>query len=273
MQNLSVGINIHPKCSLKTNYKCICSSALKLMASTPKPFNFKPKAFIFPLLLLSLALLVITLAFWPLYFLEASPQNPEWLLVASRELHGSRAKVGFVNVDGGRDFGELHGLRDRVQVPFDQVAGDVKWNDLFPEWIDEDQKWAAPVCPDVPMPSLEAFRDLDVVVARAPCGDGAAEGRKGVRDVFRLQVNLLVAKLAVKSGLMNGEIDRTVVVVFFGSCGPMVEIFRCDDLVARGEDYRVYRPDLKKLKQKLLMPVGSCQLALPYAESGEFNFP
>ena len=241
------------------------------MAPSLKPFNFKPKFFIFFLLVLSLALLFLTLSLRPLYLLETSLRNPKWLGIASKELNGRRVKIGLVNV-GDQDFGELYGLRDQVHVPFDRVAGDVKWGDLFPEWIDEDQKWAAPRCPDIPMPRLELYKDLDVVVARVPCGHGVVEGRKGVRDVFRVQVNLVVANLAVKSGLTRGDIDQTVIVVFVGSCGPMREIFRCDDLVEHGEDYWVYRPDLRKLKHKLVMPVGSCQLAPPYAEFGEFNF-
>ena len=96
-----------------------------------------------------------------------------------------------------------------------------------------------------------------------------------MRDVFRLQVNLVVANLAVESGMMQGgDVERTVIVVFIGECGPMLEIFRCDDLVEHGDDFWVYRPDLRKLRQKLLMPVGSCQLAPPYSELGQFNsFP
>ncbi|KAK9219092.1 hypothetical protein WN943_007731 [Citrus x changshan-huyou] len=74
------------------------------------------------------------------------------------------------------------------------------------------------------MPAQD-YRYLDVIVASVPCrGDGDAGG--GMRDVFRLQVNLVVANLAVESGWLKPDVDRPVYVVFVGSCGAMVEMFR-----------------------------------------------
>ncbi|KDO40204.1 hypothetical protein CISIN_1g0469172mg, partial [Citrus sinensis] len=123
--------------------------------------------------------------------------------------------------------GDMH--VETVHVRFDHVGEDKKWEDFFPEWIDEDHKWGPPACPDIPMP-VQDYRYLDVIVARVPCrGDG--DGGGGMRDVFRLQVNLVVANLAVESGLVKPDVDRAVYVVFVGSCGAMVEMFRCDDLV------------------------------------------
>ncbi|KAK9219075.1 hypothetical protein WN943_007714 [Citrus x changshan-huyou] len=115
------------------------------------------------------------------------------------------------------------------------------------------------------MPAQD-YRYLDVIVARVPCrGDGDAGG--GMRDVFRLQVNLVVANLAVESGWLKPDVDRPAYVVFVGSCGAMVEMFRCDDLVEHAGDYWVYKPDLRRLKHKVLMPVGSCQIASAYAQT------
>ncbi|XP_028123616.1 putative UDP-glucuronate:xylan alpha-glucuronosyltransferase 5 [Camellia sinensis] len=142
-----------------------------------------------------------------------------------------------------------------ITVGFDRVDDDLWWEDFFPEWIDEEEKWSSPTCPEIPMPRFEEYGEMDVVVARVPC----------VRNVFRLQVNLMVANLLVRSGWENNQ-DRTVYAVFIGSCGPMWEIFRCDDLLWNEGEYRVYKPDLRRLKQKVIMPIGSCQLAPPYAE-------
>ncbi|KAK9219052.1 hypothetical protein WN943_007691 [Citrus x changshan-huyou] len=47
----------------------------------------------------------------------------------------------------------------------------------------------------------------------------------------------------------------------------MVEMFRCDDLVEHAGDYWVYKPDLRRLKHKVLMPVGSCQIAPAFAQT------
>lgn len=113
--------------------------------------------------------------------------------------------------------------------------------------------------------AVEEYESVDVVVAGVPCSGGGNE-----RDVFRLQVNLVAANLTVRSGWREGGVDGTVYVVFVGSCGPMREIFRCDDLTWHEGEYWVYKPDLKRLKQKVLMPVGSCMLAPPFAQSGKF---
>ncbi|VFQ70697.1 unnamed protein product [Cuscuta campestris] len=146
---------------------------------------------------------------------------------------------------------------DVVNVEFERVSEkQIQWNDLFPEWIDEGN--SAQRCPVVPVPEDlgTKYTGIDVVVAEAPCGVNK-------RDVYRLQVNLIVANLAVTN--RNGP----VYVVFVGKCGPMIEVFRCDDLLWAQEDVRIYKPNPNKLKQKLAMPVGSCQIAHPLVEQGE----
>lgn len=261
-------------------------------SSSSKPTNLIQKLFIISLLLLSFSLFLLVLSFQPkqpphlAYGLKLhnQPNNHlllkhKWLDVIEKHIRADHIKVGFVNINGS-DGGENGVFRVRdvhveaVHVRFDHVGEDKKWEDFFPEWIDEDHKWGPPKCPAIPMPRSEEeeeeYRDLDVIVARVPCG-AAIGGRrmKGIRDVFRLQVNLVVANLAVESGWMvKPGVDRTVYVIFVGSCGAMVEMFRCDDLVEHVGDYWVYKPDLRRLKQKVLMPVGSCQIA----QSGEFLF-
>ncbi|XP_062084735.1 putative UDP-glucuronate:xylan alpha-glucuronosyltransferase 5 [Humulus lupulus] len=203
-----------------------------------------------------------------------SDQSPEWFQIIAEELNTSiisrnneiirknnKIKLGLVNLqlhdEGLRG---LHGLADVVPVRFDTLSGSHRpnWDNFYPEWIDENQKWRPPKCPEIPLPpsSESAYDDLDVVVASLPCG--------ATRDVFALQVNLVVANLAARSGS-----DRTVYVVFVGSCGPMLEIFRCDDLMSqqRGE-FWVYKPEMSKLRQKVAMPFGSCQL-VPNHQTGK----
>ena len=107
-----------------------------------------------------------------------------------------------------------------------------------------------------------------MVIARTP-GDKVNEN-KGIRDVFRLQVNLVVANLVVRNGWISPDVNQTVYAVFIGSCAPMVKIFRCDDRVMHQGDHWVYKPELRRLKQKVLMPFGSCQLAPSYAQTGKF---
>ncbi|KAJ6434407.1 hypothetical protein OIU84_018005 [Salix udensis] len=170
-------------------------------------------------------------------------------------------KIGLVNVDDHvkHAYDRMHGQLESVTVDFRPVSEELKWESFFPEWIDEDARWHQPSCPEVPMPRLEDYGDLDVILARVPCGSGSE--KEGIRDVFRLQVNLVVANLAVTNGLTKDGGDRTVYVIFMGSCGPMQEIFRCDDLMTRLGGYWVYKPELRRLRQKVQMPVGSCQIA------------
>ncbi|XP_051114248.1 putative UDP-glucuronate:xylan alpha-glucuronosyltransferase 5 [Andrographis paniculata] len=146
----------------------------------------------------------------------------------------------------------FHTEENIVNVHFTRVQNNIKWSDIYPEWIDEN---APPNCPSLPMPRFEEYRDLDVVVARVPDGGGA-------RDVGRLQVNLVVANLLVRSGRKLGF------GVFLGKIdGAMWEIFRCDDLFWSGDDNGgnvfVYKPNLELLREKVVMPVGSCQVAPP----------
>ncbi|KAL5566093.1 hypothetical protein UlMin_029257 [Ulmus minor] len=257
------------------------------MGSSSKPFNpSKQKPFFLSLIFLSLTLLLLILTFRPKpnFFAATTKRiqtlitvkNPAWFTLIAGELKiNKKIKLGLVNLNDD----ELDVVRggsaevETVEVGFQRLDSEKisrKWEDFFPEWIDEDRKWGPPKCPEIPMPRLSEYDDLDVVVARVPCGfNYSVNGTTGIRDVFRLKVNLVVANLAVRSGWAKSDLHRTVYVVFVGSCKPMLEIFRCDDLVMRRDDYWVYKPELGRLKQKLLMPVGSCQLAPAYSESGK----
>ncbi|AAB70408.1 F7G19.14 [Arabidopsis thaliana] len=233
--------------------------------------------FMFYLILISLSFLGLLLNFKPLFLLNpmiASPsiveiryslpepvkRTPIWLRLIRNYLPDEKKiRVGLLNIaENERESYEASGtsILENVHVSLDPLPNNLTWTSLFPVWIDEDHTWHIPSCPEVPLPKMEGSEaDVDVVVVKVPC-DGFSE-KRGLRDVFRLQVNLAAANLVVESGRRN--VDRTVYVVFIGSCGPMHEIFRCDERVKRVGDYWVYRPDLTRLKQKLLMPPGSCQ--------------
>ncbi|CAA6664979.1 unnamed protein product [Spirodela intermedia] len=111
-----------------------------------------------------------------------------------------------------------------------------------------------PSCPEIPMPDFSQYAEVDAVVARLPCRYPKAGW---ARDVFRLQVHLAAANLAVWRARRDG------------GGRPMMELFRIDDLVAREGDWWLYESDLRRLQLKVAMPVGSCRLALPLR--GESN--
>ncbi|XP_010549836.1 PREDICTED: putative UDP-glucuronate:xylan alpha-glucuronosyltransferase 5 [Tarenaya hassleriana] len=251
-------------------------------ATRDQTMGAKPnqKLFITYLILISSSLLVLVLTFKPLTLLSQinspakitglpSPpvtKNPKWLrLVGDFLPEKKRIRVGLLNVaENELESYEALGpsISETVHVPLVPLPENLTWSNLFPEWVDEDHRWEVPKCPEIPLPESA---DVDVVVAKIPCQGWSA--KRGLRDVFRLQVNLAAANLAVESG--RREIDRTVYVVFVGFCGPMHEIFRCDERVRRVGDYWVYKPNLERLKQMLLMPVGSCDIASPFAQSGK----
>ncbi|KAL0438711.1 UNVERIFIED_CONTAM: UDP-glucuronate:xylan alpha-glucuronosyltransferase 2 [Sesamum latifolium] len=52
---------------------------------------------------------------------------------------------------------------------------------------------------------------------------------------------------------------------------PMVELFRCNELVAKEGEWWYYRPEMWRLEQKVTMPVGSCYLALPLWDDKGIN--
>lgn len=187
-------------------------------------------------------------------------RNPKWLEVVARELGDDTINIGLVNMDNDTSMVDgIHTKGEIVKVDFSMLKKSMQWSDFFPEWIDESSPTK---CPELPMPEFEKYKQLDVVVARVPCNECE---ESGMRDVFRLHVNLVVANLLVR---MESGVNRPVFALFIGSCGPMWEIFRCDDLVLHVGDSWLYKPQLRKLKQKVLMPVGSCQLSPPFAQSG-----
>ncbi|CAI9303225.1 unnamed protein product [Lactuca saligna] len=225
-----------------------------------RPFFSKQKSLPFFLLLLCLTITLIihttttTLRIdhhvqpvtTSLHLLATEP--PPWYdrLRSMIKQGSNKLKLGLVNI-GANDI-QVDGFADVTTIDFERVRGEIKWDDLFPEWVDEDGKWGPMKCPEIPMP--QSYAMVDVVVARVPDGG---------RDVGRLQVNLVVANVLVNSGWEDGG-DREVYVVFIGWSGPMWEIFRCDDMIMEEGDYRIYKPDMKRLRQKVNMPVGSCMI-------------
>ncbi|XP_044475209.1 UDP-glucuronate:xylan alpha-glucuronosyltransferase 2-like isoform X2 [Mangifera indica] len=170
---------------------------------------------------------------------------------------GRGMKIGMVNMDE-YDISEWKMNGETVSVGFERVSKYFKWPDLFPEWIDEEEENDTPTCPEIAMPDYRIYDKMDIIVAKLPCKfpEGGWE-----REVFRLQVHLIVANLAVK----KGKRDRNwrTKVVLWSKCRPMLELFRCDDLVKREGDWWYYVPELARLQQKVSLPVGSCKLSLP----------
>ncbi|KAJ4962390.1 hypothetical protein NE237_022329 [Protea cynaroides] len=170
-------------------------------------------------------------------------------------------KIGMVNMDE-EDMSEWENLGKLIAVHFERVSEYLEWNkDLFPEWIDEEEEIEGSSCPEIPMPDFMAYSEIDMVVAKLPC-EYPKEG--WARDAFRLQVHLIAANLAVKKG------NRTKM-VFLSPCRPMMELFRCDDMLMNEGDWWWYEPEVARLEHKLSLPIGSCKLALPIWKEGSID--
>jgi len=183
------------------------------------------------------------------------------------EKMGKGIKIGMVNMDEDEDVSEWNIHGETIPINFDKVSQFFNWTDLFPEWIDEEEESDVPTCPELPMPEFTTYENMDLIVAKLPC-KYPLEGWG--REVLRLQVHLIVANMVVKKGKKDWKWKSKV--VFWSKCRPMLEIFRCDDLVKNEGDWWFYEVDVKKLEQKISLPVGSCNLALPLWEQGMYSY-
>ncbi|XP_024015411.1 UDP-glucuronate:xylan alpha-glucuronosyltransferase 1 isoform X1 [Eutrema salsugineum] len=140
-----------------------------------------------------------------------------------------------------------------VVLDLDYAEKNVTWDALYPEWIDEEQETEVPVCPNLPKIKVPTRR-LDLIVVKLPC---RKEGNWS-RDVGRLHLQMAAATVAASAkGFFRGH------VLFVSRCFPIPNMFRCKDLVSRRGDVWLYKPNLDTLRDKLQLPLGSCELSLP----------
>ncbi|GKC83435.1 UDP-glucuronate:xylan alpha-glucuronosyltransferase 1 [Tanacetum coccineum] len=95
---------------------------------------------------------------------------------------------------------------------------------------------------------------FDVIAIKLPCRN------KGnwSKDVARLHLQLASASLAT-----SAKGDHAVHMLFISTCTPIPNLFPCKELVIRQGNIWLYKPNLKVLKEKLQLPIASCELALP----------
>ncbi|XP_050377520.1 UDP-glucuronate:xylan alpha-glucuronosyltransferase 1 [Argentina anserina] len=146
-----------------------------------------------------------------------------------------------------------------VVLQLDYAAKNVTWESLYPEWIDEEEEDGLPLCPT--LPKLKPLsRRLDLIAVKLPCRKELANWS---RDVARLHLQLAAAGLAASS---KGY--RHVHVLFVTNCFPIPNLFKCKELVACEGNVWLYKPDLNVLRENVQLPVGSCELALPFRGKG-----
>ncbi|KAL1540429.1 UDP-glucuronate:xylan alpha-glucuronosyltransferase 2-like isoform X1 [Salvia divinorum] len=178
---------------------------------------------------------------------------------------GRGMKIGMINMED-EDVSSWSGSGEIIPVTLEKVPAELEWKSIFPAWIDEEEEYSGARCPEIPMPDWEGYGYVDVVVAKLPC----QKPEKGwSRDVFRMQVHLAVANMAVRRG--RQERDGRAKVVVLSKYPPMPEFFRCEEVAEREGQWWFYRPEMRRLEQKVSLPVGSCELALPLWDKGSIN--
>ncbi|EXB40992.1 hypothetical protein L484_020727 [Morus notabilis] len=140
-----------------------------------------------------------------------------------------------------------------IVLQLDYADKNVTWDSLYPEWIDEEEEEDVPICPSLPKVKAPGKR-LDLIAVKLPCRN---EGNWS-RDVARLHLQLVAAGLA---GSAKGY--NPVHLLFVTKCFPIPNLFTCKELVAREGDAWLYKPNLNVLREKIQLPVGSCELSLP----------
>ncbi|KAK9167114.1 hypothetical protein Scep_002305 [Stephania cephalantha] len=175
-----------------------------------------------------------------------------WTLTERDECQG----VGLLNfVDSEIDlWKKLIPGPEYAVLHVDYAKDDITWESLYPEWIDEEEESEVPVCPSLPKPEVPKRPRLDLIAVKLPC----RKSKNWSRDVARLHLQLTAARLATAY-----EDRKPVHVLFVTECFPMPNLFTCKDLVVREGNAWLYKPNLRTLREKLQLPVGSCELAVP----------
>lgn len=166
-------------------------------------------------------------------------------------------KVGLLNFNS-TEYGSWTQLLPDSHVSIirlEHAKDSITWQTLYPEWIDEEEETEIPSCPSLPEPNVRRGVRFDVIAVKLPCTRVAGWSR----DVARLHLQLSAAKLAVASSKLNHKVH----VLFVSDCFPIPNLFPCKNLVRHEGNAWLYSPESKALREKLRLPVGSCELAVP----------
>ncbi|CAM8883462.1 unnamed protein product [Rhodiola kirilowii] len=129
----------------------------------------------------------------------------------------------------------------------------VTWDSLYPEWIDEEEDFEIPVCPSLPSIRVPAKPRIDLIVVKLPC----SKSKNWSRDVARLHLQLAAARLAAMA-----KSYRPFYVLYVTECFPIPNLITQKELIAQKGNVWLYEPNLNVLREKVRLPVGSCELAV-----------
>ncbi|KAI0507878.1 hypothetical protein KFK09_014006 [Dendrobium nobile] len=170
-------------------------------------------------------------------------------------------KIGLLNFNGTEinHWQKLLPSAKISNVQLENAERSLTWDDLYPEWIDEEEESQVPSCKNLPIPAVPKELKFGLVAVKLPCNKTG----NWTRDIARLHLQISTAKLASDSK----ERDEPVHILIVTDCLPIPNLFSCRHLVTRKGQAWLYKPDLKVLTQKLKLPIGSCELSLPFKQT------
>lgn len=151
---------------------------------------------------------------------------------------------------------------EHVNLHLDYVSNNITWDTLYPEWIDEEEEFEVPTCPSLPRIKVPGKPRIDLVAVKLPCNKSGSWSR----DVARFHLQLEAARIAASS---KGYHPVRVLIV--SDCFPIPNLFNCKELLTREGYVWLFQPNLNTLRNKLQLPVGSCELAVPLKAKGQFE--
>ncbi|XP_058089732.1 putative UDP-glucuronate:xylan alpha-glucuronosyltransferase 3 [Magnolia sinica] len=175
------------------------------------------------------------------------------------QLAGSKSgelQIGLLNFNDGEinQWKQSMPGANSIALHLEHAQKNITWEALYPEWIDEEEEEEVPVCPSLPEPDVPEKSQLDLIAVKLPC----RKLGNWSRDVARLHLQLAAAKLATS---VKGQVVHVLIVT---DCFPIPNLFTCKELVLREGNTWLYKPNLRVMQQKLWLPVGSCELAIPH---------
>nr|KYP65249.1 Glycogenin-1 [Cajanus cajan] len=150
---------------------------------------------------------------------------------------------------------------EHVVLHLNYASNNITWEVLYPEWIDEEEEYEFPVCPTLPRIQVPGKPRLDLIAVKLPCDKSG----RWSRDVARLHLQIEAARLAASS---KGY--QPVHVLLVTDCFPIPNLFTCKELIQRDGSAWLYEPNLNTLREKLQLPIGSCELAVPLKAKENF---
>ncbi|KAK7385052.1 hypothetical protein VNO78_30759 [Psophocarpus tetragonolobus] len=197
----------------------------------------------------------------------ASLLNIEWDQI-SNVLENLKDKdtyqgVGLLNFNDSEidNWKELIPEAEHVVLHLNYASSNITWDALYPEWIDEEEEYEFPTCPTIPRIQVTGKPRLDLIAVKLPCDKLGC----WTRDVARLHLQIEAARLAASS---KGY--HPVHLLLVTDCFPIPNLFTCKELIQREGNAWLYEPNLNRLREKLQLPIGSCELAVPLKAKENF---